>query len=334
MGEAVYSRPMTFDSFSEQTKRRVVVLLFDGVNALDVTGPVEAFSCAGTNGEALYSIETWAVDAKHVKTESGLTFVADKTLQSHKADVLLIPGGRGIRYAATLAKISHWLQSNHAKFDRIASVCTGAYVLAESGLLDGKTITTHWQYCVDLQTQYPSVNVQSDALFIREGKFYSSGGITAGIDLALDIIEDDFTAETAMAVARELVVFLRRSGAQAQYSVPLQAQSARSSTMAELSRWITNNLNADLSVERLAEQINLSPRQFTRRFKVEFGLAPAQFVKLLRLDTARVLLDQGSRYGEAALAVGFKSNDGFRRAFESRFGVSPIEYQKRFLATK
>lgn len=312
--------------------RKVAVLLFDQVNAIDAVGPTEAFSIAtDEDGISAYQVVSWAVKDEVVCCESGIRLCADGGLpRKPRADILLIPGGRGIREAHTLDRIAGWLRRNHERFPRIVSVCTGAYALAESGLVDGRNVTTHWAFADDLQNRYPQVHVQSDALFLRDGRYYSSGGVTAGIDLALDLIETDLAGQAAMKVARELVVFLRRTGAQAQFSMPLQMQTASPGRLEDVCRWAANHLNEDLSVESLADRAGLSTRHFSRRFRETFGEPPATYIKRLRLDTGRTLLGQGVSISRTAHAIGFASQDGFRRAFEGLFGVSPGEYQKRF----
>lgn len=311
-------------------KHVVAAIVFDQVNALDVTGPLEAFAAASSDGKHLYQCEVWGTNDR-VRSESGVGLCTDRLIdQECFADTLIIPGGRGIRNPNTLSELSSWLLEHAHRFERIASVCTGVYALAEAGLLEDRVVTTHWAFSDLFQKRYPNIRMKSDALFVRDGKFYSSGGIAAGIDLALEMIDADNGSEVAMKVARELVVFLRRTGSQEQFSEPLKVQSRQVDRLDGLGQWITNNLHADLSVEALAQRCQLSARQLTRRFSIEFGCPPAKYVKQLRLDAARSLLVKGVLYSEVAQAVGFLSLDGFRRAFENKFGVSPVEYQRRF----
>jgi len=313
-------------------KYKIAVLLFNQVNALDVAGPLEAFAnVTHENGSQAYTIETWVIGETLVQSESGLRLCADKSVpQRPQADILIIPGGRGIREFLTLRLISDWLQKNQERFGRIASICTGAYVLAEAGLVDGRTVTTHWAYAEDFRKRYPNVTVNSDALFLQDGRFYSSGGVTAGIDLALDLIESDMGGEAAMKAARELVVFLRRSGAQTQFSIPLQMQTTAADDFGDICKWIANNLHTDLSVDSLASRAGLSTRQFSRRFRKAFSMPPAAYVKRMKLDAGRTFLGQGVSIPQVAHATGYLSTDGFGRAFESQFGISPGEYQRRF----
>ncbi len=317
-------------------KRTVAVLLFDKVNALDVAGPLEAFAVASEDDAApRYRTVAWSVDGPVVRSESGLKLASDGPApEAPDADLLLVPGGAGVRDSKTLAASAHWLRAHHACFPRIAAICTGAYVLAEAGLLDGRRAATHWAHARDLQSRYPNVRVTPDALFTADDRFHTSGGVTAGIDLALDLIERDAGPGAAMRVARHLVVFLRRSGAQAQYSTPLQAQTAAAGRLGEVCRWAAAHLDADLSVDALAARAGLSPRQLARRFQDTFGAPPASYVQRLRLDAARTLLSQGAQAARVAHAVGFASEDGFRRAFQKRFGVSPVDYRRRFGPTE
>jgi transcriptional regulator GlxA family with amidase domain len=310
----------------------VAVIVYDQVNAIDVAGPLEAFGVVTKNqDDHAYEIACWAIDGLVVQTESGLKLCADQKAPEHpQADILLVPGGKGVREKKTLGALSKWLKKNNHNFGRIASICTGAYALAEAGLLDGRNVTTHWAFAADLQKRYPKIRVQSDALFLNDGRFYSSGGVTAGIDLTLDLIENDFGGMIAMKVARELVVFLRRTGAQAQFSMPLQMQTTACDSLDEVCKWAACNLDDDLSIEALSARAGLSPRQFSRRFRAAFGTPPATYIKRLRLDVGRTMICQGVSISHSAHAAGFSSVDGFRRAFEGQFGVTPGEYRKRF----
>jgi len=307
-------------------------LLYEGVNALDVAGPLEAFATVRmADGRAGYTPLIWSLDEELVRTESGLRLCADAIAPDRAGgDLLIVPGGSGVRAPETLARLSDWLRRNHQGFDRIAAVCTGAYAVAEAGLAEGRTITTHWAHARDLQRRYPKVRVEANALFLRDGRFYSSGGVTAGIDLALELIEADFGPKAAMQAARELVVFLRRTGNQAQFSAPLKFQTGAAGRLKDVCRWAASNLDSDLSLEALSTRAGLSSRQFSRLFREAFGVPPGNYIKGLQLDSARALLGQGASVSQAAEASGFRGSDAFRRAFERRFGVGPQDYQRRF----
>lgn len=319
------------------TTHTIAALLYEGVNALDIAGPLEAFAAAfNDDGSPGYALETWSLAALDVKSESGLRLRADRIAPAKpKAELLLVPGGPGVREPHTLAALGAWLRAHRSAFTRIASVCTGAYAVAESGIADGRTLTTHWAHADDLRRRYPKVRVESDALYTQDGALLSSGGVTAGIDLALSIIEKDLGVRAAVASARELVVFLRRTGTQAQFSEPLRLQAIGEDGLQEVGLWATNHPDADLSVEALAERANMSPRHFARRFQAVFGMSPGRFVTTLRLDRARTALSSGQvSIKRVATSAGFGSVDGFRRAFERELGVSPSEYQQRFASRR
>ena len=246
-------------------------------------------------------------------------------------DTLIVPGGSGLRMPEVNARLSAWLRQNSGKIRRIASVCTGVYGLASSGLLNGKTVSTHWRFCADVAAKFPKLKVNANALFVRDGKFWTSAGVTAGIDLSLALIEEDFGPEMALSVAREMVVFVKRLGGQEQYSEPLKFQVESRSRFADLLPWMLDHLESDLTVETLAERMNLCPRQFTRRFKQEMKVTPGAFVRRLRLDEARKrLATKESTVDAVGRSVGFKDADNFRRAFERCFDIAPSIYRGRF----
>ena len=248
-------------------------------------------------------------------------------------DTLIVPGGRGMRTSSSATRLAKWIDSHSGSIRRIASVCTGIYGVAPTGLLDGRRVTTHWKYAADLAERFPALKVEPDALYIRDDKFYTSAGITAGIDLSLALIEEDFGPQVALMVARELVVYMKRPGGQNQFSEPLKFQAASTSRFADLAAWILGNLDRNLSVEVLAERTNLCPRQFSRRFRAEFKNSPAAFVQHLRLDEARKRLsNSGCSVERVANSVGFNDPDGFRRAFAKRYGLAPHLYRNHFSA--
>jgi transcriptional regulator GlxA family with amidase domain len=312
--------------------RSVVVLVYDGVNAVDVAGPAEAFAAASDGaGGGGYAVTVVSPEGTSATAESGLTFAPDGPLEAVEGgDYLLIPGGRGIREPSTLGCIAGWLRDRSHGYGTVVAICTGAYALAEAGLLDGRTVTTHWAHAADLSRRYPKVEVDPEALFRRDGRIVTSGGVTAGIDLTLELIAEDFGHEVSARVAREMVVFTRRSGNQSQFSEPLRLMSQAPDPLTEVGRWAANHLAADLSVRALARRAHLSPRQFSRRFHEVFGTPPATYVRRLRVDGARVLLEQGVSIQKTAPAVGFTSVDGLRRAFERAFGLTPRAYRERF----
>jgi transcriptional regulator GlxA family with amidase domain len=246
-------------------------------------------------------------------------------------DTLIIPGGIALRKPNVSRSVSAFVKAQAARTRRIVSICTGIYGLAATGLLAGRQVTTHWRYARDLAVRFPDLRVHDNAIFLKDGPFYTSAGATAGIDLALFLIEEDYGPRVSLAVARELVVYLKRAGGQEQYSEPLQFQTESVSRLSELTTWILSHLNENLSVEALAAKACLCPRHFSRRFKVEFGVTPADFVEKLRLDDARRRLSSGDNSVEnVGTSVGFTSADAFRRAFERRLGINPSDYRRRF----
>ena len=303
--------------------------------ALDVVGPFDAFSSVciedrdTLNG---YEVVIIGLSAKSFVAETGIVFKPHKTISNAPAlDTLIIPGGKGLRVPQTQQTVAEWVGKRAAKTRRIATVCTGTYGLAATGLLNGRRVTTHWRHAQDLARNFPELKVDPKALYLKDGKFYTCAGITAGIDLSLALIEEDFGPRVALSVARELVVYLKRPGGQEQFSEPLKFQTQASDRFADLAAWIQGHLREDLSAEALADRACLSPRHFSRRFKDAFDATPAAFVESLRLTEARERLALPNQTIESvAASVGFKSADAFRRAFERRYGLRPTTYRKHF----
>jgi transcriptional regulator GlxA family with amidase domain len=321
--------------------KRIGLLLFDGITALDVAGPMEAFASAQVPGDQRgatsgYELFTIGLTAKDVMAESGLILKPRTTLaECPRLDTLIIPGGRGLREGRTSLVVANWVKSRAATTRRIASVCTGIFGLAPTGLLDGSTVTTHWRYADDLSRKFPALKVEANALFLNNGRIYTSAGITAGIDLCLALIEEDYGRPAALMVARELVVFMKRPGGQEQYSEPLRFQIDSTDSTTLVAAHIRSHLNRDLSVNALASLAHLSYRQFSRRFRAAFHCSPAAYVEAVRLDEARTrLCETRCNIKQLAASVGFASDDAFRRAFERRFGVSPGHYRSRFGAQR
>ncbi len=318
--------------------KHIGLLGFDGVAALDLTGVLEAFHIAGgadwRKASTRYATHVIGVSAKPFVAESGLRLMPDVTLgDAPPLDTVVVPGGPGLREDRTNAIVAAWLAAHGAKVRRVVSVCTGLYGLAASGLIDGRRATTHWLHAADAARRFPKVKIEPDAIYIRDGKFYSSAGMTAGIDLALALIEEDHGPALALSAARQMVVYMKRSGGQLQYSEPLRFQTRAGDRFSELVAHIVGDLSADWSVEAMAARTGLSARQFTRRFNVAFDASPAVYVERLRLDEARLRLASGrDKLAGIAHAVGFSSDDAFRRAFERRFGVTPGAYRNRFAA--
>ena len=317
--------------------KRIGFLVYPAMQALDLAGPMDAFAAAVIDdGEGratrCYETITIGLDAKAVVAESGLCVKPQfSASNAPRLDTLVIPGGAGMRDPKIGAKTAAWIKSRARQLRRIAAVCTGVYGLAATGLLDGRRVSTHWRFASDLARRFPALQVDAGPLFLKDGAFYTSAGITAGIDLSLALIEEDCGPSVALSVARELVVYLKRPGGQAQFSEPLQFQTQSADRMADIASWIVANLQKNLSVEALATRARLCPRQFTRRFKQAFGTTPASFVESARVEEARRrLVGSHGTVERVANSVGFRSDDVLRRTFERRLGITPSAYRTRF----
>jgi transcriptional regulator GlxA family with amidase domain len=313
--------------------RRVLVLAVEGTESLDILGPVEVFDYAGRQVPGSYRIDVVGPTADgQITMSNGLRLgVGPLPEPPPRHDTLLVAGGEGARRATADPAIVDWISRASRRARRTTSVCTGAYLLAAAGLLDGRRATTHWEWCAGLAERYSAVEVDPDPVWVRDGDVWTSAGVTAGIDLALALVEDDLGAQVALAVARELVVFLKRPGGQSQFSGALAAQQATRPALRELQAWIASHLDQDLSVAALAAKAGLSERSFARAFRAEIGQTPAAYVEMLRVERARALLEDGAESLEAVTrATGFSSPEVLRRAFHRRVGVSPAAYRERF----
>ena len=319
--------------------RTVLIPVFDGVQSLDVTGPLEVFTGANSwrsrhgGGSPCYDIRIASLCGRPVRTSSGLRLAPDDDLHQAVAagapDLLIVPGGEGTRRADP--ELVAWLRTHGPGAERLVSVCTGAFLLAEAGLLDGRRVTTHWAYCATLAAGYPGLTVDPDPIFVRDGNVVTSAGVTAGIDLALALVEDDLGRDAALEIARHLVVFLRRPGNQAQFSAQLAAQVANREPLRDVQRWIAEHPAADLSVETLASRARLSPRQFARAFAAEVGMPPGRYVDRVRLELARHRMeDTADGVEQTARFCGYGTPEAMRRAFIRTLGVGPDEYRRRF----
>jgi transcriptional regulator GlxA family with amidase domain len=319
------------------TPKRVGFLVYPGMQALDLVGPMDAFSAvtiADGKGRRRAGYEPLIIGfgLKSVAAEGGLLITPQfTTVTAPKLDTLIVPGGWAMRDPKIADKAAAWILGQSVQPRRIAAVCTGVYGLAATGLLNGRRVTTHWRFAKDLARCYPALAVDADAIFLKDGPFYTSAGITAGIDLTLALIEEDYGLSVALTTARELVVYLKRSGGQEQYSEPLQFQTQSTDRVTDIAAWIAANLQRDLSVERLAAKTHLGARHFSRRFQRAFGTTPAAFVETMRMEEARRRLSgEHETIERVAISVGFRSDDVFRRTFERRFGISPSVYRSRF----
>jgi len=320
--------------------RSIVVVAFPDAQILDVVGPLEVFSTAnrvleGANGASApaYRIGIAATRNGPVRMSNGIE-IGPATAQGKvrfPIDTLLVAGGQGTRAAAGDRTLIDWIRRAAPRARRVASVCTGAFLLAEAGLLDGRRATTHWASCDLLARRYPRVKVDPDPIFVRDGRLFTSAGVTSGMDLALALVEEDHGREPALTVARWLVVFLKRPGGQSQFSAQLAAQIAEREPLRDLQAWILDHPAADGCVRALARRAAMSPRHFARVFTAETGLTPARFVERARVEAARRLLEQTSRSIEAvASAAGFGSAESMRRAFLRTLRVGPAAYRGRF----
>lgn len=315
--------------------RRIGLLAYPDVTALDLVGPLEAFAAANAGREQpLYELLVIGLDRKPTVSESGLPLLAQTTLRgAPRLDTVIVPGGRGLRTPAVAKQVVPWLARRARSTRRIASVCTGIYALASSGLLDGRRVTTHWAFAGDVAQRFPTLRVDPDAIYVKDGRFYTSAGVTAGIDLSLALIEEDAGPATALAVARELVVHMKRPGGQAQYSAPLRFQVHSRDQFADLAAWVPAHLEQPLTVEQLARRVHMGVRHFNRKFKSVVGTTPASFVETQRLDEAcRRLTSARTTVAAVAASVGYRSAEVFGRAFQRRFGITPLEYRARFSA--
>jgi transcriptional regulator GlxA family with amidase domain len=315
-----------------ERSRTVVVVAFPGVQPLDVVGPGEVFRAAAGFAPGAYSVEVVAREAGALAAGS-VAIQPDRTLAGCRGpiDTLVVAGGNGTRDALADRRLLSWLRSAASRSRRVCSVCTGAFLLAEARLLDGRRATTHWDSCGLLAELYPAVSVEADPIFVRDGSVYTSAGVTAGMDLALALVEEDLGRELALRVARRLVMFVKRPGGQSQFSAQLSAQAAERQPLRELQEWVAGNLQADLTVPALARRAHMSDRSFARAFRRELGVTPAAYVESVRVEAARLALESGSAQLEAvARRAGFGTVETMRRAFNRRLGVGPADYRARF----
>ncbi len=318
----------------------VSIALYHHVNIIDVTGPAGVFIAASKLVRASpvidgrgYSVRLLAETLSPVRTDGGIRLLPDAVLDEHPGDIntLIVPGGTESRKFEQLGSLTSWLKQIVPTIPRPCSVCTGAFLLAEAGLLNGKTVTTHWQHCETLQTRYPDLTVEEDPIFISDGNIRTSAGVTAGMDLALAIVEEDYGSEIAIATARELVMDYKRPGGQSQFSNKLTAQLSRTSSFHGLLAWVYDNPADDHRVASLADHVAMSPRNFVRKFHRETGQTPAKFVEKIRLDVARSrLCDSVHTIAVIANISGFGNAERMRRTFHRHLKTSPENFRKRF----
>jgi len=326
------------ESVSAGPPRQVVMVVFPKLQSLDVVGPLEVLSAGGLAETARgrgrgYALEVVGAELGLVRASSGLAIGVDRTFDDppDAIDTLIVAGGIGSRTASRDARILDYLRVVAPRARRVCSVCTGTEVLAAAGLLEGRRVTTHWAFAEKLTALYPSLQVDADSIYVRDGKFWTSAGVTAGMDLALALIEDDLGRELALEVARRLVLFLMRPGGQSQFSAQLAGQMANRDPVRDLQIWVVEHPEADHSVEALAARVAMSPRHFARVFREEVGQSPGRFVECVRVEAARRGLEESRRaVEEIASFVGFGTGETMRRAFIRQIGVGPSAYRERF----
>ncbi|MFV8247142.1 GlxA family transcriptional regulator [Mycolicibacterium peregrinum] len=313
--------------------REIVIVVFDGMKLLDAAGPAEVFAEANRFG-ADYRLRFASVDGADVITSIGTRFaVTDRIAEIDRVDTVLVSGGDNLVGRPIDPSLVAALRDMPTRTRRLASICTGSFILAEAGLLDGHRATTHWRHARLLARAYPTISVEPDAIFVRDGAVYTSAGVSAGIDLALALVESDYGAELVRDVARSLVVYLKRAGGQSQFSTLVEADAPAESALRQVTEMIAADPTADHSVKSLAALASLSTRQLTRLFQAELGTTPARYVETVRINVARAALDAGHQVGETARLAGFGSAETLRRVFVNHLGVSPRAYRDRFRTT-
>ncbi|MEZ2126919.1 MULTISPECIES: GlxA family transcriptional regulator [unclassified Sinorhizobium] len=316
--------------------RRVEILSFSDSQLLDVAGPLQVFATANDltrmSGRSAPYEPVTVGSTDRVTTSSGLV-LSVLPLPSTEAplDTLIVSGGWGVSAACEDQHLIDWIRQRARAARRTASVCSGAFLLATAGLLDGRRAVTHWQRCAEFASRFPKVRLEPDPIFIRDGDIWTSAGVTAGIDLALALVEADLGRATALSVARQLVVFMKRPGGQSQFSAALTLQD-RGGRFDDLHAWIMQNLNHSLSLSDLAERAGMSMRSFSRHYRDATGRTPARAIEEIRLEAARRLLEQGLQVGRVVTRCGFGTEETMRRAFQRHFGTSPQAYRERFSA--
>jgi transcriptional regulator GlxA family with amidase domain len=319
--------------------RHVAILAFPQVQSLDITGPLEVFSAAQQLIEMTarrdrgYQVQILSSDGAPLRTSSGLTITPDSSLGGVHTplDTLLVPGGDGRAVAVADDTLIDWIAETAPSARRTASVCTGAFLLARAGLLDGRRATTHWAAAGELARAHPEIDVDAEPIFVRDGRIWTSAGVTAGMDLALALVEDDLDADAALMIARHLVLFLRRPGNQSQFSATLAAQQPEREPLREVLRFLIENVVDEHSVAAMAARANMSPRHFARVFHAETGVTPARYVERVRLEAARRRLEDTTEpVAAVAAACGFGTAETMRRVFLRALEIGPAEYRRRF----
>jgi len=322
--------PETFAPGAKSVPRRVAILVYEGVTLLDVAGPAEVFQTANRFG-ADYRVVLLSPTGEDVTSNLGFGVSVDRAVSAELTpDTYLVPGADHIPRTRVPRDLADAARVPAAGARRVASICTGAFILAAAGLLDGKRATTHWKVAGELATRCPTCRVEPDAIYVRDGSTYTSAGVTSGIDLALALVEEDHGPDLTREVARALVVYMQRSGGQSQFSAPLQGPPPHTPALRKVADLVTANPHGNYSLGELAKHLNVSTRHLTRLFHDELATTPARYVENIRFDMARALLDQGHNATQAAALAGFPSYESMRRVFATRLSISPAAYQRRF----
>jgi transcriptional regulator GlxA family with amidase domain len=313
--------------------RTVVLVAIPGVQALDLIGPLEVFTGAAQIVAGAYETRVVAPQRGRLETSSGLVLLPERGLPDprERIDTLLVSGGPGVARAERDRRLIGWLRAAAGNSRRVASVCNGALLLARAGILDGRRATTHWAACQELRQRYPLVSVEDDPIFVRDRQVWTSAGVTAGMDLALALVEEDLGPDVALEIARWLVLFVKRPGGQSQFSAHLTGQRAASAPLREVTSWIHENLGADLRVETLATRACMSTRNFARAFRAEVGVTPGKYAEIARVQAARqALADSDDSVDAVAARCGFGTAETMRCAFHRQLGIGPADYRARF----
>jgi transcriptional regulator GlxA family with amidase domain len=310
---------------ARERRRAVVLTVFPGFQLLDAAGPIAAFEIAARFAPGAYMLRVAARQAGLVPSSAGVAMPAEALSGRHTVDTLIVVGGDGTREAVADARLIAAIQRLAPRARRVASVCSGAYLLAQAGLLEGKRATTHWRRAPDLARRFPNVRVEADCIYIKQENVWTSAGVSAGIDLSLAMIAEDLGDDVAAHVAREMVVYAKRPGGQAQHSALIDLDSPR---FAELNAWMREHLHEDLSVARLAREAAMSPRNFARAYAAETGVTPAKAAERMRVEAARAALERGGSLQEIARRTGFGDPERMRRAFLRFYGAPPAAIRR------
>jgi transcriptional regulator GlxA family with amidase domain len=319
--------------------QRIAILVYPGVQSLDVAGPLEVFAAAHTliaregRPHGGYELVILSADGSPLQTSSGMTITPHHAIDARVGAIhtLIVAGGSGREQAGADPRLLRWIARTSARATRTASVCTGAFLLAQAGLLDGRRATTHWAFAQRLQREHPAVRVDPEPIFVRDGSIWTSAGVTAGMDLALALVEEDLDRQAALTIARHLVLFLRRPGSQSQFSATLIAQEPQREPLRDAQRAVLEDVAGDHTVEAMAARAHMSARNFARAFRAQTGVTPARYVERVRLEAARRQLEDSSQpIAAVAVACGFGTAETMRRVFLRALHVGPAEYRRRF----